>query len=93
MMRVCDWKMLWVELLLRYEWNNFKFIASYLKLEAINVYDTGLEREPLELTPKYYTGFNIMIREDHGSDELRGEMNYSGTQAPDKKSIEISDPY
>ena len=66
------------ELSLRYYWNDFKLIGSYLYLDATEETETGGRRR-IELTPKHSAGF-VAMWERHGTGRLGFESYYTGVQ-------------
>ncbi|MBQ4831890.1 TonB-dependent receptor [Pseudoalteromonas sp. MMG010] len=81
------------ELLLRYRWDDIKFTASYLYLDASKQDASSQGREPIALTPAHSAGMVIMW-EEHGSHLLGFEAYYTGTQALENNPYrDTSDAY
>ena len=68
------------ELLARYYWRDFKFIASYLYLDAREPDPEGPGRRELPLTPQHSAGL-VAMWERHGEGRVGFEAYYTGEQA------------
>jgi iron complex outermembrane receptor protein/outer membrane receptor for ferrienterochelin and colicins len=68
------------ELLARYYWRDFKFIASYLYLDASEPDPDGPGRRELPLTPQHSAGL-VAMWERHGEGRVGFEAYYTGEQA------------
>lgn len=80
------------ELSLRYSWNDFKLIGSYLYLDATETQADG-GRQRIELTPKHSAGF-VAMWERHGTGRLGFESYYTGIQRLDGNPYRLeSKPY
>ncbi len=67
------------ELLVRYFWNDFKLIGSYLYLDATERDPASTQRRRIDLTPSHSAGLVVMW-EQHGRGRLGFEAYYTGTQ-------------
>jgi len=66
----------------RYYWKNFKFIGSYLYLDATEQNSNFEARRRIQLTPRHSAGLVIML-EEHGRGRLGFEAYYTGRQRLD----------
>ena len=66
----------------RYYWKNFKFIGSYLYLDATEQSSNFEARRRIQLTPRHSAGLVIML-EEHGRGRLGFEAYYTGRQRLD----------
>lgn len=81
------------ELLLRYYWNDFKVVGSYLYLDATEHDPAQPGRRRIELTPRHSAGLVVMW-EQHGRGLVGFEAYYTGEQRLDDNPYrDESKPY
>lgn len=67
------------ELAVRYYWNDFKLIGSYLYLDATEPAPAHAGRQRIALTAEHAAGF-VAMWEQHGRGRIGFEAYYTGTQ-------------
>jgi outer membrane receptor for ferrienterochelin and colicins len=73
------------ELMLRYNWQDYKLTASYLYLDATESNEnvaTSATRQRIELPPQHSAGF-VAMKEQHGQFRIGFEAYYTGKQRLD----------